>query len=702
MLLNKNKVAELYQRYGFNVENTKNDKVAVFTINNGHYYNADIVELDSSALGNEVFKKFTDSGYACKIRKYNSIEDVEDTLFKGFFTVKNSKERLKKSYEKFTTSLVRKFSENAEYNYVNSKYFINGKEGTKNVIDEITSKLNDNIPTLFLIEAAAGFGKTCTAYELLSQVINYNDNLLPFFTELSRNRQAKIFRYILLDEIDNFFPTLSSKLVRLEIKAGKVPVILDGFDELLHTKIDDDDDINETMIETIGNLLEGKAKVVLTTRRTAIFDGDEFHEWMNSHQDDFSIVRIRIDEPTINQWLPQDRIQLLNKNNFSIEKLSNPVLLSFLRSISDEEFLEVSSVPEKIVQKYFELMLNRERERQELNMTIEEQYQTFTILSKDMIDSSYTSESREYIVMCFMEYIPKLLEEVRKRYTNENRPTKEELANKLASHALLDRSNIDSSGIGFINEFVLGNFCAENIIADGEECTVDDIRFISPAVISYIPRCAEEKQELWRSLSLALNFIDASEKLKYMLALNNTVVDEIKDVTIENLIIKDVVFGEKYFIKEVVFIDCTFTNVIFDCEKLTDVSCVDCNFYESKIINSSENTSITLLGCASDNKIESNISENITNSEETQTLGDNQKCEIYILEKFWPRGRETFYKHRHIKGMYAGNSGFSHKDILKALDRLRKKDFILQPNKVSFAELNTEKISEIKIYMGRD
>lgn len=702
MSLDKQKVAELYNRYGFKVENSKNDQIAVFTIHNGHYYNADIVELNSTASSDEIFKQFTDSGYACKIRKYSSLKDVEETLFKGFFTVKNSKERLKKSYEKFTTSLVKKFSENAEYAYVNSKYFIDGKEGTRNVIDEITSKLNEDIPTLFLIEAAAGFGKTCTAYELLLQIINHHNNLLPFFTELSRNRQAKIFRYILLDEIDNFFPTLSSKLVRLEIKEGKVPVILDGFDELLHTKIDEDDDINETMIETIGNLLEGKAKVVLTTRRTAIFDGDEFHEWMNSHQDDFSIVRIRIDEPTVNQWLPEERIQLLNKDNFSIEKLSNPVLLSFLRSISDEEFMQVSSVPEKIVQKYFELMLNRERERQELNMTVAEQYQTFTILSKDMIDSSYTSESREYIVMCFMEYIPKLLDEVRKRYTNENRPTKEELANKLASHALLDRSNIDNSGIGFINEFVLGNFCAENIIKEGEDCTVDDIRFISPAVISYIPRSKKEKQQLWISLSLALNFIDDSEKIKYMLALNNTVVDEIKDATIENLIIKDVTFGEKYLIEKVLFINCTFTNVIFDCEKLTDVSCIDCNFYGSNIVNSCSNSSIALLGCTSDNNIELNISEYIINDEDTNILDNDQASEIYILEKFWPKGRDTFYKHRHIKGMYAANSAFSHKDILKALDRLRKKEYILQPNKVSFAELNTEKISEIKIYIGRD
>lgn len=85
-----------------------------------------------------------------------------------------------------------------------------------------------------MIEAAAGFGKTCTAYELLREIIVNNIGKIPLFSELSRNRQAKIFRYVLLDEIDRSFPLLSSALVRNEIRAGNVPVILDGFDELLH------------------------------------------------------------------------------------------------------------------------------------------------------------------------------------------------------------------------------------------------------------------------------------------------------------------------------------------------------------------------------------------------------------------------------------------------------------------------------------
>lgn len=700
MNINKLEVIALYKRYGFDVVNTEDEYIIVCTINNGHYYNADIVILNDTSSSEKIFSDYTQTGYACKTRKYSSIKDVSETLFKGFFNVNSSKERLEKSYAKFTNSLVSNFSKDSHYSYINSNYFINGETGSSDVVSEITKRLTDSKPTLFLIEAAAGFGKTCTAYELLNNLIRNHKDLLPLFTELSRNRQAKIFRYVLLDEIDNFFPMLSSKLVRLEIKDGKVPVILDGFDELLHTKLDDNDEINETMIETIGELLEGRAKIILTTRRTAMFDGDEFHEWMNSHKDDFNMIRIKIDEPTVEHWLEASRIELLKKNDFSIEKLSNPVLLSFLRSISDIEFSEVASEPNMIVNKYFELMLDREKTRQDLNMTVKEQYSVFTRLAKDMIDLSYTSESREYLISCFLEYEHQLLEEVRSRYGIENKPTKDELANKLANHALLDKSNNENKGIGFINEFVLGNFCAENIINSSDDYMVEDTRFIAPAIISYVPRSSEQKLLLWNSLAFVLDFIDISEKVKYMISLNNKMTSDIHDSTIENLIIKNVKFGVEYKISNSLFINCTFTNSELDCINIHEVSFVDCNFYNSDILNYQGSSSVTLLGCSSDNNLESKIMEYKEMKEEISDDKDKD-CEIFILSKFWNKGRDTFYKHRHIKGLYTGNSTFSHKDILKGLDRLRKKEFLLQPDKVSFAEFNTEKISEIKSYMER-
>lgn len=100
------------------------------------------------------------------------------------------------------------------------------------------------------------------------------------------------------------------------------------------------------MLETISELLTDSAKVVLTTRRTAIFDGDEFHQWIASHQEDFDVIRIRIHEPQIEDWLPGQRLDEISSTGFPLNKLSNPVLLSFLRCIDDTDFNKVISDPQ--------------------------------------------------------------------------------------------------------------------------------------------------------------------------------------------------------------------------------------------------------------------------------------------------------------------------------------------------------------------
>ena len=141
---------------------------------------------------------------------------------------------------------------------------------------------------------------------------------------------------------------------------GNVPIILDGFDELLHRTNENTYENTEPMLSTIGELLKKHAKIILTTRRTAIFDGDEFHNWMDEHSDDFKIIRYRIDEPTINDWLPHQRLDSLQNQHFPIGKLANPVLLSFLRCISDEKFKEILQDSSLIVEKYFNSMLERE------------------------------------------------------------------------------------------------------------------------------------------------------------------------------------------------------------------------------------------------------------------------------------------------------------------------------------------------------
>lgn len=704
MRLERNKVKKSYERYGFSEKPSSEKGVLVFSIRTGHYHNADIIPLDPDINVSKTLREYQELGYACQTKAYYSISEIETALFSGFFNVELTRQRLMRDYKDFTESLVKVHSDNATYAYIKTQYYVNNKVGELTVIQEVMDRLDEKKPILFLVEAAAGFGKTCSAYELVKEIINTRENQLPLFSELSRNRQAKIFRYVLLDEIDRSFPLLSSLLVRSEIKSGKVPVILDGFDELLHESATDETknyESTEPMLDTISELLTNKAKVVLTTRRTAIFDGDEFHQWIENHENDFDVIRLRIQEPQVEDWLPEERLESIYTAGFPIENLSNPVLLSFLRCISDEEFLQVSEDSTKIVDKYFNSMMERERKRQDLMMTPSEQYEILKKISNDMIEFDYTSESRDYIYLLILEKNQHLIDRTRRFYPIDTRPTTDELVNKLTSHALLDRKGKDSQGIGFVNEFVLGNFCADNIISDNTMEWDGDKRFIEPAIQSYLPRASDERNMLWESLKFVLEFINGCDKIRYNFMLTNEMRMELNAETVEELNLVNAKLGNVRNIVDTVFIGCKFSDCMFFINNIKNTTFINCDFYQCTVdSDGNENGDIHFAGCNADNGFITLISYEEEEPEESYDTGLDES-EKYVLEKFYPKGSQTFHKHRAIGAICSQNKLFSHYEIMKAIERLKKKGYLSIPDKRSFLEINIDLIGEVKLALGR-
>ncbi|NRF16417.1 NACHT domain-containing protein [Vibrio coralliilyticus] len=705
MLLDKLKIRQAYERYGFHEQSSSEKDVMVFSIRTGHYHNADIVPLHPSIDVSKTYQEFQELGYACKTRLYTCISEIETALFSGFFNLESTRQRLNRDYNDFTDSLVKIHSDNATYTYIKTQYYVNNKVGTLTVTREILDRLDYDKPVLFLVEAAAGFGKTCSAYELVKEITCTREHQLPLFSELSRNRQAKIFRYVLLDEIDRSFPLLSSSLVRSEIKSGKVPVVLDGFDELLHESATDEAtnyETTEPMLDTISELLTNKAKVVLTTRRTAIFDGDEFHQWIENHENDFEVIRIRIQEPRVEDWLSAERLNKISSAGFPIENLSNPVLLSFLRCISDEEFLEVSEDAAMLVDKYFNSMMERERKRQDLLMTPAEQYEILSKISDDMIEFDYTSESRDYIYSLILDKNQSLIDKTRKFYPIDTRPTTDELVNKLTSHALLDRKGKDSQGIGFVNEFVLGNFCANNIISDETLEWDGDKRFIEPAIQSYLPRIAEERNLLWESLKFVLEFINGSDKIKYNFMLTNEMRMELDAETVEELVLSEAKLGNLAIIKDTVFISCKFSDCDFSISNIKNTTFINCDFYQCTVTDPEGhgNDCMHFAGCNADNEFIALINSEDEEHESTSS-NDFDAPEIYVLEKFYPRGSQTLYKHRAIGAICSQNKLFNHYEIMRAIERLKKKGYLSVPDKRSFLEINIDLIGDIKAAFGR-
>ncbi|MCV4288440.1 hypothetical protein OH708_11040 [Pseudomonas capsici] len=696
-------IIEVYKRYGFEYERRyEQDGVLVFTLQNGYFDNADIVSLERATSADLAFAEYTKSGFACTKRSFLSLEEIEQELFKGFFFVASTKERLAADYSRFSKSITSPYSEDAKYRYIDAPYTVNDKKGEKGLVEEIQSRLNDQKPMLFLIEAAAGFGKTCTAYELVNSILN-KSNKLPLFSELSRNRSAKIFRYVLLDEIDRTFPQLKSKLVESEITNGKVVAVLDGFDELLRkSDVSGEFENSEPMLETIGELMRGRAKVILTTRRTVIFEGDDFHQWVDRHSEDFDLIRLRLNEPQISDWLDYHRLEKIKSVGVDIESISNPVLLSYLRCISEDDFDAVILDSRNLVDKYFTFMLERERARQDLRLDAEGQSLVLKDIARDMIDLGYTSESREYIVEYINEKHSKLLDAVRNSYASHEKPTRDEIANKLASHALLDRSSSDATKIGFINEFVFGNFVAENIISSNEWLN-DDLRFMEPAVFSYVPRGLEEREKLWKKIQYALNFVDFGARIQYSSKLTGEIDFSLEDGEAEAISLDSILVGQEN-IMSFQFNECVFRDCEFNLEKISDVTFLNCKFYGCRLSGEALG-SVHVMGCGGDQSIIDAFRQLTSFQAEHEHANEEpdrtHQIEKYILEKFWPIGTQNFHKRRPVKGICKKNNEFLPEELYEGIGALKKKGLLLEPFKPSFVELNTDRLSEVRSILGR-
>jgi hypothetical protein len=695
-----------YRRYGFTLaRDGTREGFLVFTLKTGYFDNAEIIKLQPDVKTDEIFREFTAAGYACTIRNAKSPELAEEELFNGFFSVDSTRKRLVDDYRRFTGALVQPYGAKAVYEYVKAPYTINGREGNSTPPAEVLSLIDEKRPILFLIEAAAGFGKTCTAQEIVRLLADHPSRL-PLYAELSRNRQARIFRYILLDEIDRTFPLLSSGLVQTEIKNGRIAAILDGFDELLRKKEESGDFENkEPMLETVSELLTGYAKIIITTRRTVLFDGDEFHQWLDRHAETFSVVRIRIQEPKVYDWLPYGRVEALKQGGLDVDAMANPVLLSYLKCIDDISFSQVVGQPEGIVQSYFEYMLDREKERQDLRMTAEMQSEVLYSIATDMMAKGYTAEQRDYIVRLLLEKCGKDIDQARNQYPTADKPSREEIANKLASHALLDRSASDSSKIGFVNEFSLGNYVAENIIAE-IGWLGDDLRFIEPAINSYSPRTAISRKTLYSGLENSLPFLDERGRIDVSAKLIGKLPSDLVDGAVEGIELFSINIGETD-IASFQFSEVIFRNCVFFKSGLSNVSFLNCRFFDCQVNSQDPAGAVYVLGGTSSPDITSSLSQLVSDGADAPIENREKTVEQVLLRRFWPVGDPIGQKpsrpvYKPLKFLCQPIEKCTAAELYAGVDRLLKENILIEMNRSNLITLNNEAMQKVQFIFGVD
>ncbi|KAA3639466.1 MAG: hypothetical protein DWP95_10495 [Proteobacteria bacterium] len=713
-MINREKTIELYKKYGFKHRKSSSGNYFLgFTYKTGFFNNAELVsligedkekvELEMNDKANELEKL----GFSTKKTFYSSFNEIETQLFKGFFNVSQWKKNIKHEYESFINNILKSLPDNScKYKYINSPYIKNSKKGESKIVEEVCNGLNEKGAELTIIEAPAGFGKTSTSYEILNWLLENTDYPIPFFTEFSRDRQAQVFSHILIREVDRSFTSVNSDLVIEQVKKGRIIIVLDGFDELLHESANDDKnnqkenfESTEPMLETISELLTDNSKVILTSRRSAIFDGELFNEWVDKYADTFRINRYRIESPNITDWLDDEKIKKLKKVNIQIEDLANPVLLTFLRSINIRKLKKLCETPKLIVEHYFESMLEREIDRQNLRMSVDQQNKLFKLIAQDMSSNDYTTISKEALISFIKEKAKDILQKVRESYSAQNRPTIDKLSNTLSNHAFFDKSSYGENNIEFINEFVFGNYIGLNILEFDGNWIASDERFVEPAVNSYIARDWDTRKRLWKKLESINEFLEPSIRHKFEAQLTRVVNDNSYDgVDISSLNLKNIKFFKKGSINKSIYHNCTFTNCIFYLENFNDVTFLNCTFWNCLFeFHEISEQSIQFYNCKDNTNVIQSYEESFQDDEQTEKP-DVQK---YILTKIWPLSQPSLRRIHYFLSNLFQTDEFTKKELIKGIKELKSKEILIDAHDSNFIQINKHKINEFKKIQGR-
>lgn len=678
---------ELFVQYGYEIKE-KYDSYRVYVLNQGMYHGAEILLFDKFNA-NTIQERYYRLGYHAKTQRFRTIEDAENYLFAGFFNIKTTSEDIKRKYNAFIKNQIKHYGNtNITYKYISMPYQVYrehsiDKDGNVNIIDSIYNDLNTDGARLIIVEAAAGFGKTCTAYEVYNTFNKDSDRLKPIFTELFQNRDVKQFKYVLWSEIDRERDTTAKQnLVVYNIKKGRIPLIIDGFDELLTKNIDsgnpdqlDDFDQVETMLSTIGDLLKNKAKVILTSRRTAIFAGAEFEQWVDSYNGSFDVVRYQLYKPNAKDWLTKERYALIESRNIPLDSITNPVLLMYLRTVDDTTFNELLKKPEDVTEKYFRFLLERERIRQNIIITYEDQMVIFENLARTFAEFEITGETRSFIKEAINDYNKDEL----LKYNNfsTTKQTLDELVDTLANHALLDRSE-NKDFITFINEFVFGYLLGRSILNDNGNFLNRLKRMpyfhIELVISSFKFSSLQDKRSLWNILSELKNRLPIDLSIKADSYLLGEINGNYKLSCIESFEFEKIIFDSiKCSFTNISFVDDTFNGCSFDMKAFENVTFTGCKFINCKIIHSFSNNNVFCYGCEDFSSGFTN--EMMDKTDSVQECGENIDVEIKLLNKFFKVDGKTTRK-VHLSSLQKDFKETELNSVFSTFDMFKRKGLI--------------------------
>lgn len=707
------RLLELYNLYGFECIE-QNSNYLVFTYTSGYFSNAEIVLLSDDFSAEGIQDQYECLGFSVRVVHFNSIEETHNNLFVGFFNEKSSNARTKRDYLNFCQKQTERLG-GMQYSFAPCKYISDKTSSDANIVSRIYDQIFESGPQLIIVEAAAGYGKTCTSYELINALISNPQGTVPIMTELSKNRRAQIFKYVLLSEIDSNFRGLTSELVTFEIKNGRVPLIIDGFDELLSKSVtsdsptsEEDEEIAQTMLSTIAQLFDGDstAKIVLTSRKSSISAGDIFNELAEKYLPNCEITRIQLITPSVTSWIGEVKAQILTESGINLDNIANPALLAFIAASDECEIKEHFKTANDILSHYFRILLTRERERQSLLLRPEEQLKIMRAVAKNMVDfdiSSCTSQDLELILEVSVSETGNI-EEYLRRYEGElgadaYQPSAEEFYVKLSHHALLDRLNNKSNSIGFINDFIFGYLIADCIVkAEASNLNLKKIsaKFWDLMITAYGVCDQSSRQDLFTLIQASHIAFPLTKQLEMDIHLMHALTHDYNDVYCEAILFPKSFDFSEFHIDNSVFSECIFDGCTIQADTFKNCWFFGCHFYNVKIIgNVAESRGLIFNNCDGEDLLK-------TASEYTKVIDAINTDELYerkVLEQYWRPGSDHADRRRAFQTLFRGNDQQDRQNISDAIDRLFSKQVLVQRN--NYIELNFSQMAEIKRILGK-
>ncbi len=699
----KKKLIEIYELYGFCVEDQTNDYI-VFSHTNGYFNNIEIVFFNEKKGYEDLKRQYEDIGYAVKTEKYSEIKIHHKRLFEGFFDLKNSAKGIKNIYNSYCQKQ-KEHLLTSNYSYLHCDYICNNQEGEKDIVDLIHTKLTERNAQLVILEAAAGYGKTCSSYEVFNSFAR-DENFVPMLMELSRNRKASLFKYVLLDEIDRQFKALKVNTVKYEIKQGRVPLIIDGFDELLsktdEKALDDDFEEAKSMLNTIADLLSGdsKAKILLTSRKSAMFVGEKYEEWLLKYDLIDKTTRIELKTPQIKNWLEWEKEKAIRDKGIDLNSIANPIILALLREKSVDEIRDKSV--NDIILEYVTRIMNRERERQSLLLTVSEQMDVLQELAKEFVEYGITSEDSTFVKDVIGEILQNRMSEFLKRYSDspieiDNATTADEFLMKIVHHAFLDRKQTGRNVIGFINDFVFGFFLGRAMLYNGLKRKNEKIDYKYIDLICTACETAESdiKEAICGEIKPLLSDYSCGQQLEISNKLYHKTVLPFDSVCFDGITCnRGFVFTSAYKVTNCVFSNCVFDGCTFENGSLENVNFYNCLFFNPKL-DSAANLNANLMFLVFEGYEE--IYHHFKSTDCSQI--DEINYEKIILEQFWKKGSSAPETRRAFTAIRRGVPAKEWNNIDWALKNLIKRE-VLKKLSVCY-ELNYEKMQEICAILGR-